>query len=277
MPRDLGELSRAALATRRVNVLVRQAARLAAWRLAPAAYQTPALAAGDFSHLLFARSIPIARGGQDVRFERGKRKNVALAVPHLDGLVVSPERPFSFWRAVPRPTAARGYQHGMELRGGCIVPSLGGGLCLLSNALFAAASQLGWRLLERHAHTMTADRHGDPLDATVLWPHVDLRFAPREGRARLRVRVRGGALHIAVWSDRPAALSVDIAPVAGLERMDGPILTTAIRRVVRAADGALLEDAFVALDRKRLLDPGEARRNCYTCDRPCGARPKDLP
>lgn len=274
MRRDLADLSPLALAARRLNVAARQAARLAAWRLHPERYPDPALAAGPgFAHLLFARTVPLVRPGADPVLERGKLRNLALAAPHLDGLVVAAEAPFSFWRAVPRPTTARGYLHGMELRGGCIVPSLGGGLCLLSNALFAAAAQLGWRILERHGHTM-AVAGADPLDATVFWPHVDLRFAPRAGRARLRVRVRDAALAIAVWSDRPAALAVDIH--ADQQAADAT-LTSAVRRVVRDQRGALLEDTFLALDRKRLLDPDQSRRSCLTCDRPCHARPRGLP
>ena len=218
MAGDLSELSPAALALRSARVWARRAARLAVWRLRPAEFPSPALGSDDgFPHLLYRRTIPIALGEADARLERGKRANLALAAPHLDGLVVSPGRPFSFWRAVPRPTAARGYQLGTELRGGCLVPSAGGGLCLLSNALFEAASRLGWRILERHNHTMArASACGTErplaLDATVLWPHVDLRFAPRAGAARLEVRADRQALSLAVWGDRPAELAVDIAP-----------------------------------------------------------------
>jgi vancomycin resistance protein VanW len=274
MRRDLADLSPLALAARRLNVLARQTARLAAWHLAPESYPDPALPAGErFPHLLYARTVPLTRAGADPVLERGKLRNVALAAPHLDGLVVAPDAPLSFWRAVPRPTAARGYQHGMELRGGCVVPSLGGGLCLLSNALFAAAAQLGWRILERHAHTMAVPG-ADPLDATVFWPHVDLRFAPRAGRARLRLRVKDSALAIAVWSERPAALAVDLDAD---QVSAGATLTSAVRRVVRDENGALLEDTFVTLDRKHLLDPAGERRSCRTCDRPCHARPRSLP
>jgi len=295
MARDLGELSPLALAARRLNVMTRQATRLAAWRLAPASYPSPryersppgraagsyrmtpwapALPGGErFPHLLYARSLPLARAGGHPVLEAGKLVNLALAAPHIDGLVIAPGAPFSFWRAVPRPTAARGYRHGMELRGGCIVPSLGGGLCMLSNALFAAAAQLGWHILERHGHTV-AVADADPLDATVFWPHVDLRFAPRAGRALLRVRVREETLAVAIWSERPAALAVDLS---GNQTADGAALTSMIRRVVRDERGALLEDAFVTLDHKRLVDPAGATRSCLTCDRPCHARPRGLP
>lgn len=279
MDRDLAQASRLALLGRRANVVIRQATRLAEWRLRPARWQAPTASGDPTPHRVLARSWPLTRGGGDERLEAGKRLNVALAAPYVDGLVVSPERPFSFWRAVPRPTEARGFRLGMELRGGCIVPSVGGGMCLLSNALFSTAAELGWRVLERYGHTMTVDEEGS-LDATVLWPHVDLRFAPRDGRARLRARVRDDHLMIEVWADRPARLSVDIAAVPEVGRVEatrrGPVVTTAMRRVVRDERGGLVEDRFVALDRKRLLRREEALRSCFTCQRACGARPRGI-
>jgi vancomycin resistance protein VanW len=278
--RDLGELSRLQLAARRVNVLVRRASRLAAWTAHPAAWPRPEL--GDalgFRHELYRRRWPIARAG-DPLLEQGKRTNLALAAPHLDGLVTAPDLPLSFWRAVPRPTAARGYRLGMELRGGCVVPTAGGGLCLLSNALFAAAAGLGWRILERHGHTRTAG--AAELDATVMWPHVDLRVAPRAGRARLEVRVRGGFLELAVHGDRPLAHHTEIHRLAGAEREEvtarGAVRVSAVRRIVRdAASGALIEDSLIAVDRKQVVPAALAARSCLTCDRSdCRARPPGL-
>jgi len=73
MRRDLGDLPPLALAARRLNVLLRQTARLAAWQLAPGAWPAPALPTGGerFPHLLYARSVPVARPGADPVLERG--------------------------------------------------------------------------------------------------------------------------------------------------------------------------------------------------------------
>ena len=295
MSPDLAELSRAALVARGARVWLGRTARLVGWAARPASYPPPLLgSAADFPHLLDRQAIPIAgpAGLTDPLLEAGKRRNLALAAPHLDGLVLAPDRPLSFWRAVPRPTAARGYQLGAELRGGCVVPTRGGGLCLLSNALFDAAGRLGWRILERHAHTMqsapaamcrsAAAAPRGRLDATVLWPHVDLRVAPRLGRARLEVRVdaAAGALVVAIHGEAPATHAVELAAARALERIEsteaGRVRTHAVRRVVRSETGALLEDTFIALDRVRLTEPDAARRNCLTCERRCHARPREL-
>ena len=276
---DLGEMSRLRLATRRVSLLARRTARLVEWAARPSAWPRPELGSPlGFSHELFRRRWPIARGASDPRLEEGKRINLALAAPHLAGLVLSPERPFSFWRAVPRPTAALGYRPGMELRGGCIVPTPGGGLCLLSNALFTAAAELGWRILERHAHTMTIAAAPAALDATVLWPHVDLRFAPRAGRARLDVRIDGDELVVAVHGDRPASHRTEIHASIPEDSLTarGRERTSTVRRIVRDASGSLIEDHLL-VDRKRVVTVDRAARSCLTCDRrDCHARPPGL-
>jgi len=72
----------------------------------------------------------------------------------------------------------RGYVAGRELRQGCIIPTIGGGLCQLSNALYNAALDAGFEIIERHAHTQAIDHSLTEAgrDATVFWNYVDLRF-----------------------------------------------------------------------------------------------------
>src|SRR4051812_24992769 len=63
-------------------------------------YPKPTLsAATGFDHLLHSRRIPMRRDGAGATevFELGKRVNVALASPALDGLLLAPGRTFSFW------------------------------------------------------------------------------------------------------------------------------------------------------------------------------------
>lgn len=217
--------------------------------------------------------------GVDARLEAGKRFNVALAAPSFDGIVATANRPLSFWRALGRPTKARGFRHGMELRGGCIVPAVGGGLCLISNALFRAACELGWTILERHGHTLDATTTSDAvwgLDATVFWPYVDLRIAPVEGKARLAVAVRGEGLEIEIRSTAPVSTRSSIREV---ERRDmGEVRANRIERdSIDGVSATVLATATVAINRKRRLRVDQQRRNCLTCgETNCRARPRDL-
>jgi vancomycin resistance protein VanW len=267
---EIGAVSRGLRAARR---RARQASRLARWTLQPGGFSPPVVVPprADLRHRVFEARIRIANA--DAVLEAGKQINIALAAPAFDGVLVSPSRPLSFWRALGRPTERAGFRAGVEILGGCLIPSIGGGLCLLSNALFAMAARLGWTILERHGHSAEVARRapGDPwgLDATVLWPHLDLRVAPRTGRARLSVLVRGADLELAVDAAEPLAVEVSLVSdgdrtwTTGGERFR----ENRIVRVLAERDGGrVLGRDVVAWNLKRLPTAPEARRTCLTCD-----------
>ncbi|MBX3113871.1 MAG: VanW family protein [Fimbriimonadaceae bacterium] len=115
------------------------------------------------------------------RLQLGKIQNLRIALRKIDGICIPAGETFSFWRQIGRATKQRGFKPGRELREGCIIPSVGGGLCQISNALYDLALQAGCRIDERHPHTQVipgsaADRE---RDATVAWNHIDLRFTPQ--------------------------------------------------------------------------------------------------
>lgn len=108
----------------------------------------------------------------------GKVHNLRLALRRLHGAEIPAGSVFSFWTQIGRASRWRGYVAGRELREGCIIPSIGGGLCQLSNALYDAALSAGFEIIERHAHTQIIPGSLAELgrDATVFWNYVDLRF-----------------------------------------------------------------------------------------------------
>lgn len=226
------------------------------------------------------------------RLERGKLQNLRIAAAHFDGRLLTPERGFSFWRLLGRPTQRRGFLPGTEIRDGCVVPTLGGGLCLLSGALFRLAAEMGWDIAERHGHTV-APTDFARIDATVFWPFVDLRFAPPERAALLRVRLAGGQLRVATYGEKR-----DVRPKLRIWReritptnsalQAREVQASRIYRSRAAADqgaAAAHQGAAAAhragaellgLDSQRILPTG-LRRNCLTCDeRECHARSKLL-
>ncbi|HEY2069537.1 MAG TPA: VanW family protein [Rhizomicrobium sp.] len=144
----------------------------------------------------------------------GKVHNLRVAARALDGTIVPQGCVFSFWREMGAPTRARGFVDGRMLREGCLVPSAGGGLCQLSNALYDVALQAGCEIVERHAHSriVPGSAAAQGRDATVAWNYVDLRFrAPR--RLVLRVMVERDALDVKlVGVDAFAAPDVTFVP-----------------------------------------------------------------
>ncbi len=108
----------------------------------------------------------------------GKVQNLRVACGLLDGVEIPAGDVFSFWKQIGRTTRRKGFTAGRELRSGCLVPAMGGGLCQLSGLLHTAALKAGIEVIERHAHSRTLP--GEPLpperDATLFWNYVDLRF-----------------------------------------------------------------------------------------------------
>jgi hypothetical protein len=110
--------------------------------------------------------------------QAGKIQNLRLAVRQLNGLQIPANQVFSFWKHVGKTTRRKGFVAGRELREGCIIPNIGGGLCQISNALYDTALKANFQIVERHAHTQVVrgSLAEQGRDATVFWNYVDLRF-----------------------------------------------------------------------------------------------------
>ena len=154
----------------------------------------------------------------------GKIQNLRVARRAFDGVVLRRGETMSFWAQLGRASRARGFVVGRELREGCLIPSVGGGLCQLSNALYQAAQEAGLEIVERHGHTQVVPGSAAVFgkDATVFWNYVDLRLrAPFDLRVEvaldheaLHVRIRGRREHAHASRTLPLALVRDGALAA---------------------------------------------------------------
>ncbi len=137
----------------------------------------------DLFDCVVARHQSVLRrklGGSDVRLQEQKIINLRQAIRRLNGIVIEPNRIFSFWKIIGRPRYEDGYVDGMLLADGEIVEGIGGGLCQLSNFLY-------WIFL--HAPTETVERYHHAMDvfpdssrvlpfgggATVMYNFIDLK------------------------------------------------------------------------------------------------------
>lgn len=171
--------------------------------------------------LLYPSQVPA-----ESALQAGKVQNLRVAAAFLNGVVIPGGRVFSFWAHVPRPTRRRGFAAGRELREGCIIPSIGGGLCQLSNALYDIALSAGCDIVERHAHSqrLPGSMAEAGRDATLFWNYVDLRFRPPSDcrleihltRDELLVRLRALPAVDALRRHAPApAIPVDAPSLPG--------------------------------------------------------------
>ncbi len=136
----------------------------------------------------------------------GKIENLRVAVRRIQGVEIPIGGVFSFWAQVGMPTRSNGYVIGRELRQGCVIPSVGGGICQLSNALYSVALDAGCEIVERHGHSqiMPGSLAEIGRDATVFWNYIDLRFRMRSmnptiGGVRFEATLTQDSLVVRLW------------------------------------------------------------------------------
>jgi hypothetical protein len=198
--------------------------------------------AGD---ILLAESVSRLWRDGDSLTERaltmGKVQNLRLAARHINRAFVPAGSTFSFWKQVGRATRRGGYVDGRELREGCVIPSVGGGLCQLSNALYDAALRAGFEIVERHAHSavVAGSFAAAGRDATVFWNYVDLRFRPMQD-VRVEVTIEADALAVRFWgssaSPRVASGTVPELPLETRMAPTGDCASCAVESCFRHID-----------------------------------------
>jgi VanW like protein len=192
--------------------------------------------------------------------QAGKIHNLRLAIRHINGIEIPAGEIFSFWSQVGQPTVWRGFAVGRELREGCIIPTVGGGLCQLSNALYDAALQSGLEIVERYAHSQVIPGSLAEIgrDATVFWNYIDLKFRSSQD---LRIEARMDDRHLIVefktLSPQTApdlSPSISPAPISTPHNCLSCGVTSCFRSQVpdlsiQARTGYLVDDCWAEFDR----------------------------
>ncbi len=95
-------------------------------------------------------------GNVNMQLQENKATNLALAVSHIDGVLIRPGETFSVWKLVGRTTEKKGYKEGLTIAKGRPSQGIGGGLCQLSNLIH-------WMVLHSEL-TIAEHHHHDGLD-----------------------------------------------------------------------------------------------------------------
>jgi len=102
--------------------------------------------------------------------------NIETAAARLDGVVLLPHEVFSFNTVVGPRTVENGFSKGWEIFKGEMVEGIGGGTCQAASTLHAAAMLSGLDIIERLPHSRPSAYITMGLDATVVYPVVDLKL-----------------------------------------------------------------------------------------------------
>lgn len=121
-----------------------------------------------FKDILAQKTIPLSD------LSGAQRMNVSTAAAKLNESILKPGHSLSFNNRVGPRTCTSGFQKAPAYLGQDNQPSPGGGICLVSSALYQAALESGLEIVERHPHTRPISSAPPGLDATVWWGAKDL-------------------------------------------------------------------------------------------------------
>ncbi|MGH7286236.1 MAG: VanW family protein [Polyangiaceae bacterium] len=126
----------------------------------------------DVSQTLSSFDTFFSRAGGQLR--RGK--NIDVAASKLDGIVLMPNELVSFNDVVGPRNEDNGFSKSWEIYKGEMVEGIGGGTCQVASTLHATAFFGGLDIVERLPHSRPSAYIPMGLDATVVFPVVDMKL-----------------------------------------------------------------------------------------------------
>jgi vancomycin resistance protein YoaR len=145
----------------------------------------------------------------------GRAQNIRRAADQMEGVVLMPGEVVSFNRHVGPRSIDNGFAEAPEIRKGELQEGIGGGTCQVSGTLHAAAFFGGVDIVERANHSRPSGYIRMGLDATVVYPTVDLKLRnPYDFPLVVHASIDKGTLAFELrGARRPATVSYDTATV----------------------------------------------------------------
>jgi len=146
-----------------------------------------------------------SRKGDQAR--RGK--NIDVAAEKIDGLVLSPGELVSFNGIVGERSEDNGFEKSWEIFKGEMVEGVGGGTCQVASTFYAALFFGGLDVIERLPHSRPSAYIPMGLDATVVYPIVDLKIRnPYDFPVVVHAKVKGNELKMQLLgASKPAKVT----------------------------------------------------------------------
>ncbi len=105
-----------------------------------------------------------------------QRNNIDIAARAVNNTILEPGEEFSFNRIVGPRSDGKGYRPAPSYLGPDSPATVGGGICLVSSAIYQAALEANCKIVERVPHLRTIASVPPGLDATVWYGRADLKF-----------------------------------------------------------------------------------------------------
>jgi vancomycin resistance protein VanW len=207
-------------------------------------------------HSVLKHQSMILRPLKDVEMylQENKRKNLELAIKHLDGIIIRPGESFSIWKNVGRPSASKGYLEGLVLNQGTIDKGVGGGLCQLGNLLFWIFAHSPLAITERYRHGFDVFPDVNRkvpfgAGATLAYNYIDLQAMNRTSSTfRINLWLDEKCLHGELLSEKPMSQSYSLEErnhKMELQTWGGYSRHNQIYKIMRGEDGEHTEELLV--------------------------------
>jgi vancomycin resistance protein YoaR len=108
--------------------------------------------------------------------KRDRTYNLHLAASKINGYVWMPGEVFDFNSVVGDRSEANGFRMATVISAGELIDGVGGGTCQIAGTLHAASFFSGMEILDRRPHTRPSGYIKMGLDATVVYPSINLRM-----------------------------------------------------------------------------------------------------
>jgi vancomycin resistance protein VanW len=202
-------------------------------------------------------------GNVDMQLQENKATNLALAVKHIDGLIIAPGETFSVWKQIGRTTKRKGYKMGLTIAKGKPSQGIGGGMCQLSNLIH-------WMVLHSEL-TIAEHHHHDALDlfpdcgrqipfgtgTSISYNYIDYRVKnDTQNTYQLRLRVDGEYLCGELRATEPQANTFHIrAENEHFTREDGVVYRNGqvYRDVIDSSTGKRIDTKLIRSNHARVL------------------------
>lgn len=131
--------------------------------------------------------------------EGSRNDNLKLLASHFDGYVMEPGQVFDFNKISGDRTEKEGYKTAHVILAGEMVDGMAGGSCQISTTLHGAAFFAGLDILASTPHSRPSTYVQLGLDATVVYPSVDLKLRnPYDFPVVIHYRVARGVARVEI-------------------------------------------------------------------------------
>lgn len=129
-----------------------------------------------------------------------RRQNIQTASRKVNGYRLAADAVFSFNQVVGHATLAEGYQRAPVIANGQLREDAGGGICQLSTNLYQVALRAGFKIIERHSHSLPVGYVPVGMDAAIAYGQRDLQFQnPYAFPVLLLAWLEEAKLHTAIY------------------------------------------------------------------------------